>query len=119
MVDDEPAVGASLRRVLSKSFEVVILFDARLALEAIRHGDRFDAILCDLSMPEMTGFELHAQLLIVAPEQANRMLFLTGGPASEAASAFIEDHASRCLIKPFQVSELRARIDAIVYGPAR
>lgn len=43
--------------------------DSRQALAAIAAGQRFDAILCDLMMPNLTGMELHAQLAKIAPDQ--------------------------------------------------
>ena len=49
------------------------------ALALVLEGKRFDLILCDLMMPVMTGMDLHAELLIVAPDQAARMVFMTGG----------------------------------------
>ena len=35
-----------------------------------RAGERFDVILCDLMMPEMTGMDLYAELGRLAPDQA-------------------------------------------------
>jgi CheY-like chemotaxis protein len=116
VIDDEPAIGASLCRLLGRRFEVVTMLEALPALQAIERGEVFDAILCDLTMPGMTGFELHEALSTLAPEQARRMLFLTGGAASEAAQQFIDGNSERCLLKPFPAAELRARVEALVAG---
>jgi len=40
-------------------------------------------------MPELTGMELHAQLLDLAPDQADRMVFVTGGAYTEMAQRFL------------------------------
>jgi hypothetical protein len=34
-------------------------------------------------MPEMTGINLHRELSRVAPDQADRMIFVTGGAFTE------------------------------------
>ena len=39
-------------------------------------------------MPQVTGMELHAQLQKLAPEQASRMVFVTGGAFTDAGGNF-------------------------------
>ena len=51
----EALVATALRRVLTPEHEVVTLSDGREALRRIAAGERFDVILCDLMMPEMSG----------------------------------------------------------------
>ena len=48
--------------------DVVAMNSPRQALEAIVAGDRFDLILCDLMMPDMTGMDLYAELQRLAPD---------------------------------------------------
>ena len=63
-------------------------------MDTIARGERFDAILCDLMMPGMTGMDLHEALSRLAPEQASRVVVLTGGAFTlERASS---STASRC-----------------------
>jgi PAS domain S-box-containing protein len=79
VIDDEPMIGELARRVLSADHDVVATTNGSEALSKLSAGERFDAILCDLMMPQMTGMDLHARLLQVAPDQAARLIFLTGG----------------------------------------
>ncbi|GAC1347210.1 MAG: hypothetical protein NVSMB23_26110 [Myxococcales bacterium] len=108
IVDDEPLVGASIRRVLSGEHEVLAVTRGADALRRIVAGERFDALLCDLMMPEMTGMDLHAELSRSFPDQAGRMGFLTGGTFTKRATAFAERMADRTLAKPFSTEALRA-----------
>ncbi len=62
MVDDEPMILGALRRSLGGDYNVTCVGDGRRALERLRAGERFDVILCDLMMPELTGMDLHAEL---------------------------------------------------------
>lgn len=57
----------------------MVLDSADEALRLIEGGERYDVILCDLMMPVMTGMELHDALSRFAPDQANAMVFMTGG----------------------------------------
>jgi CheY-like chemotaxis protein/two-component sensor histidine kinase len=111
VVDDEPLIGKALQRSMCEEHEVVALTSASQALEAITTGDRFDVILCDLMMPQMTGMDLHDALVRVAPEQARRMIFLSGGEFTERARAFIDTTSNQRLEKPFDIRQLRALIN--------
>ncbi|MEO8335286.1 MAG: response regulator, partial [bacterium] len=71
-------------------------------------GEKFDLILCDLMMPEMTGMDLHRELMVIAPDQANKMIFLTGGAFTAGARAFLAEPPKEYIEKPFESSNLRA-----------
>ncbi|MBA3672703.1 MAG: response regulator, partial [Gemmatimonadaceae bacterium] len=71
-------------------------------------GEKFDLILCDLMMPDMTGMQLHAELSRVAPDQADRMIFLTGGAFTNEARQFLSEIPKEHLEKPFEPANLRA-----------
>jgi CheY-like chemotaxis protein len=117
VVDDEPIVCFSLERLLSSEGEVVALTSARQALANIQAGDRFDVILCDLMMPEMDASVLYEELRKVAPAQAERMVFVTGGAFTVRAREFLESLPNPRLGKPFDVEALielvRSRIGTV------
>jgi PAS domain S-box-containing protein len=106
VVDDEPAMGALARRILGAKHDVVAFTEAAEALACIAAGERFDAIVCDLMMPRMTGMDLHAAVIQAAPEQAERMLFVTGGAFTPRAREFLEGVENAHLEKPFDARQL-------------
>jgi len=112
VLDDEPIIGAAVRRMLSGALEVEVATCPRAALERIAAGEWYDHILCDLMMPVMTGMQFEAEVARVAPEQAERMIFMTGGAFTEAAAAFAERHGARCLDKPLDPDLLRSALHA-------
>jgi CheY-like chemotaxis protein len=111
VVDDEEMIGMILRRAL-KAHEVTILENAKDAFELIAGGERFDAILCDLMMPGMTGIEFHQILSRQHPDQARAIMFLTGGAYSQETAAFLASVPNAQLTKPFDVVKLRAAVEA-------
>jgi PAS domain S-box-containing protein len=117
VIDDEPMILRLVRRVLTDDHEVTTLEGAEEALALIDEGARFDVILCDLMMPGMTGIELHEALGTSHPDQAARMLFLSGGATSASTSAFLDRFAGRHLGKPFHIAALRALIEPLVSSP--
>jgi CheY-like chemotaxis protein len=109
-IDDEPQIGRVLLHTL-KAHDVTALGSAADALERIRGGESFDLIICDLMMPQMTGMDLYAALAREAPEQARRMVFLTGGAFTPRARAFLETVPAPRVEKPFEVRAMRAMVD--------
>jgi PAS domain S-box-containing protein len=107
VVDDEPLVSRALARILEPEGEVVVADRARDALERVRAGERFDAIVCDLMMPDLSGMELHAALLALDPAVADRMVFVTGGAFTDAARTFLERVPNPRLEKPLDRAALR------------
>ena len=112
VVDDEVSLCRTIGRVLSADHEVIAVTSAREAMTAVMGGQRFDVILSDLMMPEMTGMELHAALVRAAPEQASRMIFMSGGAFSEDAAKFLAQRAANVIEKPFRPAALRAAVNA-------
>ncbi|NOY24669.1 MAG: PAS domain S-box protein [Oligoflexia bacterium] len=114
VVDDEPMVGRVITRGLRADHNVVALTSAKEARERIVSGDRFDLVFCDLMMPEMTGMDLHDALLKDAPNQAARMVFLTGGAFTPRAREFLDAVDNPRIDKPFDMKNLRALARALL-----
>jgi PAS domain S-box-containing protein len=111
VVDDEPMIGKVIQRVLEREHDVEVATHAREALATVASGTAFDLILCDLMMPEMTGMDLHAALQRADPEQAARMVFLTGGAFTPRARLFLDGVGDRRIDKPFDLATLRTRVN--------
>ena len=107
VVDDDPLVLRSLTRVLARDFDVSSARNGREALDLVRAGGTFDAMLCDLMMPELSGIELHELLERDDPELAKRTVFLTGGAFSGRAQTFLESVGQPHLEKPVDAKTVR------------
>ncbi len=112
VVDDEAKVLSMLDRVLSRRHDVTLTSDGAEALALITKGRRFDLVLCDLMMPDVTGMDLFERVTEIAPDQAGAFVFLSGGAVTERGAAFLEAHADRRLDKPFQLEDLEDMIAA-------
>ena len=107
VVDDEAALCATIERILSRDHDVTGVTSAKTALAMIEGGERFDAVLSDLMMPEMTGPELFSQLQASVPDQARRMVFMTGGAFAPDIADFLKHASVRSIEKPFKADALR------------
>lgn len=106
IIDDEAMICGAVQRALSDESDVTAVSSAREALARFRAGERWDVVLMDILMPEMGGIELFEAVGEVAPEQAERVIFLTGGAFTKRASDFLAA-GKRFLEKPFDTSELK------------
>ncbi len=113
IVDDERAVGVTLRRVL-RGHDVTAVTSAKEALELIASGRAFDVILSDLMMPDMSGMELYEVLLRDWPPLSERMVFITGGAFTATANAFLDRVPNERLDKPFEAAAVRALVERFV-----
>ncbi|MDC0711231.1 ATP-binding protein [Stigmatella sp. ncwal1] len=117
LIDDEPMVSSSLRRTLKDSYDITALL-GREALHRLLGGEAFDAIVCDLAMPDITGMELHDRLQEARPELAARMIFLTGGAFTPRAREFIAQ-ARYWLEKPVDLPALRNLLQQVIQETQR
>lgn len=109
VIDDEPMIGRAMRRSLV-DWDVSVSLSAFEALKRFEDGERFDAIVCDIMMPEMTGCALHEELVRLLPDQAARMIFVTGGALTPETRAFLAVNADRVMSKPFDIRVLERRM---------
>jgi CheY-like chemotaxis protein len=114
VVDDDEAVGLAIRRCLASDHDVVALRSAREALALLGSGRRFDLILCDVMMPQVTGMDLHAAVIAIDATQAGRIVFLTGGAFTASAREFLERIPNRRIDKPFEPKELQRLVNELI-----
>jgi CheY-like chemotaxis protein len=110
VVDDEPLVAESLRLVLSDEFSVIALTQPEHALADIVAGESFDVILCDVMMQGLNGVELRDRIEAIAPDQAARIVFITGGIVRADVRALLERVPNAWLEKPLDIEGLRELI---------
>lgn len=114
VVDDEPMLCATIERILSGEHDVTTFQSGKQALQLVERGEHFDLILSDVMMPQMTGIEFHEALLKIAPELAQKVVFMTGGAFSAEASAFLDRFPHRTIDKPFKSTALRSLVQELI-----
>ncbi len=106
VVEDEEAVAEGLRLLLEQEYTVEVASSGRQALELMLAGTPFDAVLCDLMMPGMSGIELFAALRSRVPGLEERLVFMTGGAFTPEAEAFLEEVSNARVEKPFDFASV-------------
>ncbi len=119
VIDDDALVSSFVRRALTAEHEVIVEDCGENGLTRIQRGERFDLILCDVMMPQMTGLELYDLVSAIAPEQAKRIVFITGGAFSGSMQRVLEATGNPRLDKPFHADLLRELVDDVLQGDAK
>jgi CheY-like chemotaxis protein len=115
IVDDDKVITSALRRLLSGEHDVTVTNDPAEAIALVRAGQRYDAILCDLVMPAMSGVQLHKALAVLAPAQAAATILMTGGAIPRDAAELLAS-GMPSLPKPFDVDQLRTLLKQLRSG---
>jgi DNA-binding response OmpR family regulator len=112
LVEDEPRLAHALRRGLTDDgFIVEVAGDGATGLELARHGD-FDAVVLDVMLPRLSGFEVVQKLR--TEENWVPVLMLSAKAGQHDQAGGLDHGADDYLTKPFSYVVLLARLRALL-----
>jgi CheY-like chemotaxis protein len=122
VVDDDPMVGMTIEVCLQRhGFEVVVTDGGEAGIAALE-ASAFDAMLVDIFMPHMRGFESIRVFHERAP--ATPLIAMSGyafahttSPSPDFLRMALELGATRCLRKPFTPRTLLAAVNECLANP--
>ena len=109
VVEDNPSLRKSVARMLGLEHEVITAVDGQEALELLSEDDAFDAVLSDMDMPRVNGFEFWNILREDHPHLADRLVFWSGG-IHEA----LEATGRPLLVKPVDPAQLLEVVELLI-----
>jgi signal transduction histidine kinase len=109
LADDSADMRAYVTGLLEPRFDVVAVGDGAAALLEIRTRIP-DLVLCDITMPEVNGFELLAALRADPETRTLPVIMLSARAGLDASEAGLDAGADDYLVKPFSARELIARV---------
>jgi signal transduction histidine kinase/CheY-like chemotaxis protein len=113
VVDDEESNAALVRRALAGAgYEVESTTLSRRAL-VMMERTAYDAVICDVRMPELSGQELYGRVCQIRPEMVRRFIFITGDIDGEDTRQFLEETQCSYFMKPFNLERLTAAVDML------
>jgi signal transduction histidine kinase/CheY-like chemotaxis protein len=115
VIDDEPLVRRTIvRQAQAEGWTVTEADSGERGLELLLHpAAAFDAVVCDVRMPGMSGVGVHDALAQRAPAWLRRLVFITGDMASTDAAQFASRCAAPIVEKPFLAADLMRRVRAV------
>jgi signal transduction histidine kinase/class 3 adenylate cyclase/CheY-like chemotaxis protein len=116
--DDNPDLRSYVRQLLNNHYNVFLAVDGRHAFE-LAQLYRPDLVLCDQMMPHMSGRELLHCVRADARLTSTPIIFLTARAGREMRVESLEAGADDYVAKPFDESELLARIRNLLNARAQ
>ncbi|MFG1490824.1 response regulator [Oceanospirillum sp. HFRX-1_2] len=112
LVEDDPGLGSGLQQALKpEGYTTDWLTDGLQALQALE-TDHFDMVILDLGLPRLDGISVLKQ--VRAQGKDTPILILTARDAVQDRIDGLDSGADDYLIKPFDMTELKARIRALL-----
>ena len=112
VVEDDPRLGRLLIRLLQDDRHVVELAaDGESGLEIARDAPGLDAVILDVGLPDMSGFDVARRLR--AGGSRLGILMLTARDTLNDRVTGLDAGADDYLVKPFAYEELAARLRAL------
>ncbi|HYE30633.1 MAG TPA: response regulator [Methylomirabilota bacterium] len=114
MLEDDVDTACLLKEYLeTANFKVTIVPSG---VEGLKHimATSFDAILCDMLMPNLPGDMFYLAVQRIKPELCKRFIFMTGHSADPKWDAFVRKVGGVMLFKPFEMQMLTAAIERTI-----
>ena len=116
VVDDSPTELLKLRKILEKNgFDVSEADSGDSAVDKAK-AERPDAIVMDVVMPGMNGFQA-TRMLSRAPESANIPIVVVSSKSQETDKLWAKRQGAReYIVKPVKESELIEKLKMVIGG---
>ncbi|MDE7063133.1 MAG: response regulator transcription factor, partial [Lachnospiraceae bacterium] len=114
VIEDEEAIANLIRMSLgAEGYRCTCAYDGKMGADYIER-ETFDLILLDIMLPEIDGYEL---LEYIKPT-GTPVIFLTAKGSLNDRIRGLKLGADDYIVKPFQIGELTARVEALLrrYG---
>lgn len=115
LVDDEAHLRAMVELALSEAgYEVDEAEDGRQAIEKLSSGNRYDLMICDYNMPNMTGIQVLEAIVAANLGKDMKVLMLTAESLTGVVNRAFELKATDYVIKPFDITVLMQKVAKLV-----
>ena len=112
LIDDEPNVRKSMTRML-RDYDVVTVGNGREGLKVLEEQS-FDAVICDLVMPELDGVDVYDVLAAKKPALLDRVIYTSGGAYTPRTAAFVAKNDILFVEKPVHPKRLMSLIEDVL-----
>jgi len=115
IVDDDPDILLSLRKLLeTKGYKVYTFDNGYDLIKALKKGEKPTLIILDVMMPIINGWQIQ-RLLEANPKWKKYPIFFLTGRSTESAVEMYERYAKDYIIKPFDINDLLAKVNQALF----
>lgn len=114
ILEDDASLSLVLKEYLeSFSINVTVVASGVEGIQKILAKD-YDAIVCDMVMPNFPGDMFYRAVERARPQLAKRFVFMTGHQGDAKIDAFIRSIRGLILWKPFQFPDLLTAVQSVI-----
>ena len=118
VVDDDIELALTYQELLqAHGYQASTAANGREALKLVMTKD-LDAILCDLSMPELAGDLFYREVGRARPRLLKRFVFLTANADSPLYETFLKSVTVPVIAKPASVESVLEQLAAVLGDPS-
>jgi CheY-like chemotaxis protein len=118
LFDDKGCIRTAVSRVLTRAgYAVTLAASGAEALRPVR-TEAYDAVICDLRMPGLSGIALFDHLQHAAPSLAGRILVASGDLSQPDTTIFLARTGAPALLKPYGSRDLLEALKRMCARPA-
>ena len=118
VVDDDIELSLLYQGLLqAHGYRVSTAANGALALKLVAKG-QVDAILCDLSMPELAGDLFYLEVGRAQPQLLKRFIFVTANADNQMYEAFLRKIKAPVLSKPVSTDRLVEKLEGMLRASA-
>ena len=111
IAEDEEGLRNLIIIFLGKNYEVIGASNGKEALDKFKEC-KIDLVVTDLSMPLMDGFQLFTEIKKICPEA--KILLMSGQFDKDKIKIMLENGALGLVIKPFDITEFRDKVNSVL-----
>ena len=113
ILEDDPVFADLVKQSLEEQeYRVTVVPTGAEGVQQIIAAD-FDAILCDMVMPNFPGDMFYLAVQRARPHLCKKFIFMTGHHDNPKIAKFIEQSGCAVLWKPFQMRDLFAAVETL------
>jgi CheY-like chemotaxis protein len=117
VVDDDIELALTYQELLqAHGYQVSTASNGREALKLVQNSE-VDAILCDLSMPELSGDLFYREVGRARPPLLKRFVFLTANADNPLYETFLRSVKVPVIAKPAPVESVLEKLAAVLASP--
>lgn len=111
VIDDSSAIRKAIRRILEQlDYGVVEAEDGVIAMAALRSAAHFDAILCDIDMPNMDGLTFLGAVTSERIPNPPPIIMCTTHSSFDKIEKALTLGASEYIMKPFDAEIISSKL---------
>jgi two-component system, NtrC family, sensor kinase len=113
VVDDDIELALMYQALLQlRGYRVSTAADGRQGLKLVLNGD-VQAIICDLSMPEVAGDLFYTEVGRAQPHLLKRFIFVTANADNPLYESFLKGVKAPVLTKPVSFDQLLGKLQTV------